>query len=319
MTTQPATNAARPKILLDCDPGVDDMFAIFTATRYCDLVAITSVAGNVGIEHTTKNALGVAQLSGVDIPVHRGASAPLTGAEPEDAAHVHGANGLGGVELPLLQNDVASNDAVGALFDLTSSGDVTVVAVGPLTNIALAIQRDPSWIKRIPRLVIMGGSSTTGNVTPYAEFNIYADPEAAEVVFNSGIELTMVGLNLTRQVSMGADEIEMMRAANSQSASFAADALEFYASFSLSEYGVAKQAMHDPCAVLEVVRPDLFGRQAMHVVVETAGIHTRGMTVCDLRENAQSPNTDVLVSADGQLAVRLIVDAAIHPSDFSVV
>lgn len=304
---------SRPKILLDCDPGVDDMFAVFCALRYCDVVAVTSVAGNVGLDYTTQNALAILELAGATVPVHRGALGPIDGATPEDAREVHGETGLGGVTLPAVSTDIASDDAVSALFDLTATGDVTVVAVGPLTNIALAIQRDPSWVTRIPRIVIMGGSTGPGNVTPYAEFNIWADPEAAEVVFDSGVALTMAGLNVTRQVMMGQSAIDRLRAAGTPTAVAGADALDFYSDFSLAHYGVKQSAMHDPCAVLEVVRPDLFDRSAMSVNVETAGVHTRGMTVCDQRANAAEPDTDVLVGAASGQVVDLIVQAAIDP------
>jgi len=288
------------------------MFAIFTALRWCDTVAITSVAGNVGLEHTTTNALAVVELAGAEVPVHRGAAGPIVG-ETLDAAEVHGAKGLGGLDLPAPASDVASSDAVGALFDHTTAGDVAVVAVGPLTNIALALQRDPTWASRIPRLVIMGGSKNAGNVTAAAEFNIWADPEAAEVVFTSGVNVTMVGLNLTRQVEMGAPEIAALRASGTTTAVSAAAALEFYAGYSLREYGVAKSAMHDPCAVLEVVRPDVFERELMHVVVETGGTHCRGMTLCDGRKNAAPPNADVLTRAKAVEVVDLIMQATMNP------
>ncbi len=312
MSTDP-TNV-RPRIVLDCDPGVDDMFAIFCALRYCDLVAVTSVAGNVGIEHTTHNALGLLALADASVPVHRGAARPLNGSDAADARHVHGETGLGGVVLPSFSTSTASDDAITALFDETAGGDVTVVAIGPLTNIALAIQRDPSWTARIPRLVIMGGSTESGNVTPYAEFNIWADPEAAAVVFDSGVPICMAGLNLTRQVTMGAAEIATMRATASPTGVVAADALDFYSDFGLASYGVKQSAMHDPCAVLEVVRPDLFDRTGLSVNVETHGIHTRGMTVCDQRPNAAEPDTDVLVGADRDVLVSLIVEAAVAPA-----
>jgi len=303
----------RPKILLDCDPGVDDMFAIFAALRYCDLVAVTSVAGNVGIEHTTRNALGILELAGADVPVHQGAAGPLAAFEAEDASEVHGESGLGGIDLPTPTRGVASNDAVQALFDATETGDVTVVAVGPLTNIALAIERDPAWIDRTPRLVIMGGSTTSGNATSYAEFNIWADPEAARVVFESGIKLTMAGLNLTRQVTMGTTSIEAMRSSGSSIGVIAADALDFYSDFSLRNYGIKSSAMHDPCAVLEVSHPELFERSSMHVEIETTGEFTRGMTVCDQRPNAVDGQIEVMTAARAEATVELITAAAIDP------
>ena len=312
MNNEPTNN--RPKIMLDCDPGVDDMFAIFCALRYCDLVAVTSVAGNVGIDHTTHNALGILALAGASVPVHRGADRPLNGSDAADARHVHGETGLGGVVLPTFSTSAASDDAITALFDETAAGDVTVVAIGPLTNIARAIQQDSSWTSRIPRLVIMGGSTESGNVTPYAEFNIWADPEAAAVVFDSGVPICMAGLNLTRQVTMGVAEMATMRASASPTGVVAAGALDFYSDFSLANYGVKQSAMHDPCAVLEVVRPDLFDRAGLSVNVETLGTHTRGMTVCDQRPNAAEPDTDVLVGANRDVLVSLIVEAAITPA-----
>ena len=194
----------RPRIVLDCDPGVDDTFAIFTALRYCDLAAITTVAGNVGLNHTTRNALVALQLSGAEhVPVHQGAAGPLNGQQIEDASHVHGASGLGGVTPPALTTSPVSDDAVSALLETTADGDTIVVAIGPLTNLALALERDPTWAQRVPQLVIMGGSLDAGNVTAAAEFNIWADPEAAAIVYAAGFDLTMAGLNLTHQVRMG--------------------------------------------------------------------------------------------------------------------
>lgn len=304
---------SRPKIVLDCDPGVDDMFAIFCALKYCDLVAVTTVAGNVSIEHTTRNALGILELAGRAVPVHRGAAGPLDGTLADDAAHVHGETGLGGVDLPPLQTEAASDDAAQAILDLTAGGDVALVAVGPLTNVAMALQQDPGLAQRLPQLVIMGGSTDIGNVTSHAEFNIWADPEAAEVVFTSGVPLTMAGLNLTRQVTMGATEIKALRDSGTTAGVASANALDYYSDFSLKNYGVKLSSMHDPCAVLQVSHPDVFESAPMAVSVETAGHHTRGMTVCDQRSNAESPNTSVMVRAERDRAVDLIVRAAISP------
>lgn len=300
---------AKPKIILDCDPGVDDMFAIFCALEYCEVVAITTVAGNVAVEHTTNNALGLVEMAQAAVPVHRGAAGPRVG-EAIDAADVHGANGLGGVPLPPLTTAVAGEDASGALVELAAP-DVTVVAVGPLTNIAAAIETDPAWPTRIERLVIMGGSTDAGNVTAAAEFNIWADPEAAEIVFESGIDVTMVGLNLTRQVRMGDPEIARLRATGHARAGFAADALEYYAEYARTNFGVAETAMHDPCAVLYCVRPDLFDSRSMRVAVETSGNHTRGMTLCDLRPNADQANATALVGVRAEAIIDLVIAATI--------
>lgn len=304
---------SKPKIVLDCDPGVDDMFAIFCALRYCELVAVTSVAGNVGIDATTRNALGILELAGADVPVHSGAATPLMGNPTDRAAHVHGETGLGGVDLPPLQTDVASDDAPQAILDLTADGTVALVAVGPLTNVALAMRRDPSLAGRLPQLVIMGGSTDSGNVTSHAEFNIWADAEAADLVFSSGVPLTMAGLNLTRQVSMGSQEIQRLRESGTATGEAAADALDYYSDFSLANYGVKKSAMHDPCAVLQLSHADLFGCSAMAVAIETAGTHTRGMTVCDQRANPAPATVNVMMRADGAAAIDHIVDAACYP------
>lgn len=309
--TSNAPAEPKPKIVLDCDPGIDDAFAILCALRWCNLLAITTVAGNVGIDHTTHNALIVTQLAHADVPVHRGAAAPLVG-DVLDAAEVHGTLGMGGVASPQLTTTEADDDAVTALLELAAP-DVTVVAVGPLTNIALAIRQDPTWIHRIERLVVMGGSTDAGNVNAAAEFNIWADPEAAAEVFLSGVDLTMVGLNLTRQVRMGGPQIDELRATGQPTAVYVADALEYYAAVALREYGVARSAMHDPCAVLYVPRPDLFRAERVHCVVETAGEHTRGMTLVDHRQNAAPPNITALVYANEAPVVDLIMSAAINP------
>lgn len=302
---------SRPRIVLDCDPGIDDAFAILAALRWCDLIAITTVGGNVGIEHTTRNALAMVQIAGADTPVHAGAASPLAGS-PDDARDVHGDSGMGGVEIPALSSKVASDDAVAALLDLVVPG-VTLVAVGPLTNLALALQADPSWAQRVDEIVLMGGSTGAGNVTAAAEFNIWFDPEAAAIVFESGIPVTMVGLNLTQQVRMGANEIAVMRDAGSAPATFVADALEYYTDYAARHYGIAKSAMHDPCAVLRVSHPELFESQRHHVAVETQGRHTRGMTLVDHRAMPAEPNADVLITAEAERVVELIVDAAISP------
>lgn len=303
---------SRPRIVLDCDPGLDDAFAILTAARYARLEAITTVSGNVGIDKTTHNALIITQIAGLDVPVHRGAGRPLI-VEPEDASEVHGDSGLGGPELPELTRRVASNDGVGALIDATADGEVTVVAIGPLTNVAMAINRDPDWARRIPEIVLMGGSTSFGNVTATAEFNIWADPHAAEIVFGSGASIRMVGLNLTHQVLMGAAEEKRLRLLGSRTAKFGADLLEFYGDFSEQHYGVRRGAMHDPCAVLAVTHPDLIGFVDRHVTIETTGTHTFGMTIVDERVSAPEPNASVAMTVDGAEAVDLIVAAVADP------
>lgn len=306
------TTPKRPRIVLDCDPGIDDAFAIFCASRFTQLEAITTVNGNVGLDKTTRNALIVSQVAGIDAPVYQGAATPLE-VPPIDAGHVHGDSGLGGPELPELTREIASDNAVQALLDHTADGEVRVVAIGPLTNVALAIQADPTWVQRIPEVVLMGGSTSFGNVTAAAEFNIWADPHAAAIVFASGVRLRMLGLNLTHQVKMGLAEEERLRACSTATATFGADLLEFYGDFSEKEFGVRRGAMHDPCAVLCLSHPDLFTFEDRHVVVETEGVHTRGATVVDQRLMAPEPNVAVAMTAQGDEVVDLIVEATASP------
>ena len=177
----------RPSIILDCDPGVDDTLAILTAARYGDLLGITTVNGNVSVDHTTRNALAVAQIAELDVPVHRGADRPLV-APVHGATRVHGATGFGKVAHPELHRSETSDDAVGYLLDMSRSrDDIDLIAVGPLTNVALAIRHDPGFVSRLRSLTIMGGAANgLGNVTAVAEFNIWADPESAAIVFDAG-------------------------------------------------------------------------------------------------------------------------------------
>ena len=249
----------RPAVVLDCDPGVDDAIAILTAARYANVVAITTVNGNVAVDKTTCNALRVAQLAELDAPVHGGAATPLVAA-PHDAAHVHADDGLANVELPPPCHDRASTDAVGFLLDITRQrDDIHLVASGPLTNLALAARTDPEFVHRLASLTIMGGGVGVGNVTAAAEFNIWADPEAAAIVFGAG-------------------------------------------------------AMHDPCAVLAVTHPQLFGFVARRVDIELTGTHTRGMTVVDERPSSKAPaNAAVAYTVDAHAALQLILDAAVEP------
>ena len=302
--------SSSPPILLDCDPGIDDAIAILTAAHHGNLVGITTVNGNVGIEHTTHNALVTTQIAGLDVPVHRGADRPLV--EPVlDAARIHGATGLGSVVLPPLEIEVASADAVSFICDTARSVDgLRLVAVGPLTNIALALRRDPDLPGHISGLTIMGGAAQMGNVTATAEFNIWADPEAAAAVFRDAAPVTLVGLDVTQQVICGDAEAERIRAAGTTTSTFAADLLEFYIDRNRA-LGRAGAAVHDACAVLAVTHPDLFEIRRHPIEVELSGRHTRGMTVIDRRADGSGPTeADVVWSVDDRSVSELIVEAA---------
>jgi inosine-uridine nucleoside N-ribohydrolase len=305
---------ARPAIVLDCDPGLDDAVALLAAARYADLVGVTTVCGNSKLDNTTRNALAVLELADIDVPVHRGASAPLV-APFHDASHIHGESGLGPV-MPTTTRTVDGDDASGYLIDLTRErAEIELVAVGPLTNVALAIRRDPSFVHRLAGLTIMGGGAGMGNVTAAAEFNIWADPEAAAVVFGAGVTVRTVPLNLTTRVLIDDTHIGRLRAAATPTSTFIADLLDFYAARQRASGSENGGAVHDPCAVLSVTHPGLFDLRHRRVEVELAGTHTRGMTVVDERSSPAMKPANALVAygARDDEVLSLIVDAAIDP------
>jgi inosine-uridine nucleoside N-ribohydrolase len=274
-------------MILDCDPGHDDAVALAVAAHRAGLVGVTTVAGNVGLAHTTRNALGVLQLMGCDVPVHAGAAAPLA-IDPADvvhAAHVHGESGLAGAVLPDITREVASDDAVGYLVDVTRATEGHwLVATGPLTNVALAIQRDVQLVDRIAGISIMGGG-TFGNVTAAAEFNMHFDPEAADVVLRSGAPRILVcGLDLTHQLEVDDALVARLAALGNGFGPFCA---RFLAAYLDNVRTLTRRrdvaALHDPCAVLAVTDPDLFESARVPVAMETRGEHTRGMTLVDRR------------------------------------
>jgi inosine-uridine nucleoside N-ribohydrolase len=303
--------SARPTIVLDCDPGHDDALAIAIAGRHTELLGITTVAGNVPIERTTRNALAMVAVLGLDVPVHRGSARPLV-AEPRTAEFIHGASGLDGPALPDVLPDLASDDAVGFLIDTVRSkpGQVWIVATGPLTNVAKALQTAPDLKEAVAGIALMGGGVPWGNVTPAAEFNILVDPEAADVVFRSGARIVMAGLNVTHQWPVGPDEVARLRATGGRVAGFCADLLAYYGgAYARAFSGVAAGPLHDPCAVLALTHPELFEVVPHHVVIELTGTHTRGMTLADLRgvRGAAPANVDLLTRIDAAAATDLLV------------
>jgi inosine-uridine nucleoside N-ribohydrolase len=299
-------------MIIDCDPGVDDAMAIIAAARWADLVGITTVAGNVPLEHTTANACRLRSILGMDVGVHAGADGPLVGAQ-EFAMHVHGETGLGDVVLPEPERGPDSDDAVGYLVETTRSEEgLHLVPIGPLTNVALALRADPGLADRVASITIMGGSALgVGNVSAAAEFNVFADPEAADEVFRSGARLTMLGLNLTHQVRMGAIHAAECSTIGSPVGDAMAGLLEFYTVFHLAEEEVADGPVHDPCAVLAVTHPELFTLEARSVRVELTGTHTRGMTLVDERGTSATAeaNCRVAYGVDADAVIALVMEA----------
>ena len=301
----------RPKIIIDCDPGHDDAAAILLAARECDVLAITTVSGNAPLHLTTANALLMCQLAGLDIPVHAGADRPLL-VPAAHAPRAHGATGLDGPPRPELRLEAASADAVGCIIEtVRTHDDVWLVPVGPLTNIALAVRQAPDIVERIVGISLMGGAVGPGNVTPTAEFNVWADPHAAQIVFRSGARMVrMAGLHLTHQLCVGPEVIAALRADGGNVPTFMAGLFDFYLAAYRERAGLEAAPMHDPCAVLAVSRPELFNFGARHVDVETDGGLTRGMTVVDERPGTDAvPNCEVAYGIDAPAALELVVDA----------
>lgn len=302
-------------LLLDCDPGHDDAIAIITALRHGELLGVTTVSGNVGLDLTTRNALITTQIVGAEVPVHSGAPRPLV-AEPFHAEFIHGKSGLDGPELPSLEREVSGNDAVGYIIDTVRSRQgVWLVAIGPLTNIALALRCAPDIAGRVAGIAIMGGGLSFGNVTAAAEFNILADPEAADIVFSAPLRRVLAPLDLTHQLLLGDEDSARFRETGTAAGAFVADLLGFYSDAYARRFSGRREGpLHDPCAVLAVTHPELFEREAMNVRIELRGEHTRGMTLAD-RRNVRSDlprDTEVLTRIDAARARELLLEAVSH-------
>jgi inosine-uridine nucleoside N-ribohydrolase len=314
----------RLPVVLDCDPGHDDAVAIVVAARHTDLLGITTVAGNAPLERTTYNARVMRDLLGVDVEVHSGADRPIV-APPRHAGHVHGASGLDGADLPPPTRPLDGHDAVGFIVDTCRRTEgVWLVPVGPLTNVALALRAAPDLAGRLGGISLMGGG-TFGNRSAVAEFNIWADPEAAAVVFDAGVPLVMTGLDATHSFLTTPATIARVRAIGSPLARVLADLFVFFAGTYTARYPhLTGAAVHDPLAVLAITHPDLLARVARHVTIETVGTETRGMTVIDRRglaaeqgveqameqamEQAQV-NCDVVEGVDADAAWDVVIDA----------
>ena len=279
---------------MDCDPGYDDAVALVLANRWLDVKGITTVAGNAPLAQTTTNALGIVELLQMNAEVHSGSERPLR-ADPSFATEIHGSSGLDGVSLPSHDRGLTSMNAVEYLLD-SAEEDLWVVALGPLTNIAHVLLRYPDWINQIAGLSIMGGSIHGGNVTPAAEFNIYFDPEAGAVVMNAAnillrgaSTIRMCGLNLTHQIQVTPEELNAYyeRSEESSVYQFSRECLKGLMANVTRFTGVARAAMHDPCAILAVSHSGLMSFTKRSIEVEVDGTLTRGMTVVDSRERAQ--------------------------------
>lgn len=257
------------RVIIDTDPGIDDAIAILFALAHpeLDVVAITTVAGNIGLETSTRNALRILALAGQSVPVHPGAARPLKRGSRTDT-RIHGADGLGGVAFPEPEEPASSEPAHMALRRLVAdapAGTIDILALAPLTNIARFVEEAPEVARRIGRLIAMGGAvREPGNVGPRSEFNIAHDPEAAEIVFSAGLPLTLVPLDVTRRVR--ADEIYLARLA-ALGTKQALVCRDLIAAYFTGTSGGESRPLHDPCVPLLALRPDLFATHAMRLSV----------------------------------------------------
>lgn len=299
--------------MLDCDPGHDDAIALLMAVAHpaIDLRAVTCVAGNVSLAYTQENARRVLTVAGrTDIPVAAGLDRPLI-RELVTAPEVHGATGLGGTTTPEPDFELDSRHAIDLMVETfeESAGDIVLVPTGPLSNIAMLLRRAPHIKEKIPRIILMGGAYGQGNHSPSAEFNIFVDPEAAAIVFSSGIPITMVGLDVTHQARAGQREVEVLRAMGNPVADLVADMIGYYSDFHQKFYGWDTVPVHDACCVAELISPGLIVTQLANVQIETISDLTRGRTVCDLRGKSKLPATaDVGIGIDGERFLEIMMD-----------
>jgi inosine-uridine nucleoside N-ribohydrolase len=290
-------------VILDCDPGHDDVFALWLAAGHpgIDLRAVTTVGGNVPLVHTSRNARIALSVAGVtDVPVAAGAAGPLS-RDLQTAEWIHGENGLGGPRLPEptvpLDPRTATELMVSVLAEALER--VTIIATGPLTNIATLLRDRPEAAERIREVVWMGGSTGRGNATPYAEFNAWVDPEALALVVSSGTRLTMVGLNVTHAALVTGAVRERLAAVRTGTAAFGGELLEYFCRTNQEVFGLPDGPLHDPVAVMAVAEPDAVQRVHTRLDVELAGTETVGATSVDLDGILhREPNAWVAMSLD---------------------
>lgn len=290
------------KIILDCDPGHDDAIAIMLAARHpaIDLLGITIVAGNQTLNKTLVNGLNVCQKLDINVPIHAGMPKPIM-REQIVADNIHSESGLDGPKFAPLVRKAESKHAIQYIIDtlMNSDGDITLVPVGPLTNIAVAMRMQPAILPKIREIVLMGGAYGTGNFTPSAEFNIYADPEAARVVFTSGVPLVMMGLDLTNQTTCTADVISRMKKVGGPAGELFSDIMSFTLKTQYENYGLAGGPVHDATCIGYLINPDAFKMQDMYVEIDVNNGPCYGRTVCDeLGVTGKQSNTKVGMTID---------------------
>ncbi len=299
------------KIIIDCDPGHDDAVAICLAAAYKDMLSIegiTTVGGNQTIDKVTNNALKVVELLGEDVKVIKGAEGPLI-RKLKPAPEAHGSSGMDGPELPDPEKKVEKEFAVEYIASILRSTEekITLVAIGPLTNIALVIKSFPGLVGKIEEISLMGGGLSKGNITSEAEFNFYIDPEAAKIVFESGIPITMSGLDVTDRSYLLEEDIEAFNSCGKIS-KFVYELLEFYTRYGKVN-GYTGASIHDACAVMWLIKPEIFKSESLHVDIYTTD-EARGMSKADFRVNSkEKKNAKVLLDVDRTEFISVLTDA----------
>lgn len=304
-------------VWFDCDTGVDDAIALMAlhALDEIDLIGISAVCGNALLDDTFANTHRVCGLIGADYPIYRGADRPLFG-EPHISTAFHGQNGLGDVELPVPDTAVMHDEpAWDALYAAARQhpGELRLIATGPLTNVAIALTKYSDLASLLHTILIMGGSASKGNVTPAAEFNIYVDPHAAQIVFKSGVPIVMCGLDVTLKACLTPEDWDELAATGSKAGKFVKDCLQ-PAWRMLQPMGFAGVPMHDACPVLYLLDPSLFRAKPAGVYVETQGTITQGKTVTDLYSDKQfeKKNAAVVLDVDRDRFIQVLKDCIRH-------
>ena len=292
----------KEKIILDCDPGHDDAVAIMLAAinPKIELLGITVVAGNQKLEKTVNNALKVCNHLNLDVPVYSGMSRPMI-REQLIADDIHGETGLDGPKFEELKIKAEDKHAVNFIIDTLMNSDekITLVPTGPLTNIGMAIRFEPRIIEKINRIVLMGGSYQLGNMTPAAEFNILADPDAAHIVFSSGVKVVMMGLDLTRQASATKEVVEKIKSLNNKASKLFVDLMEFFAASQKNVFGWSAPPVHDPTTIAYIIDPECIEVKPMFCEIELWSERSYGRTLCDYFVILKKePKVDVAVKLD---------------------
>ena len=287
------------KIILDCDPGHDDAVAIMMAAKHSniDLLGVTVVAGNQTLDKTTTNALNVCQHLNLDVPVYKGMSLPMVRRQ-RIADDIHGETGLDGPVFAPLTKKPEPEHAVEFIIEtiMKSDGDVTIVPTGPLTNVAMAMRYEPKMVPKIQEIVLMGGGYNLGNVTPCAEFNILADAEAAYVVFDSGVPVVMMGLDITNQVQCVPATVERMDKIGNAASKLFADMMSFVMITQNKVFGLEGSPLHDPTCIAWLIDPTCVELKEMHTEIELRSEKCYGRTICDyFSVTGNAPNSRVAV------------------------